>query len=168
MTVSWYGQSSTSLAQDAQQRQSWGCSVNRNGCSTGSCWVGRIAPEDRVALKRMPLPRKTSTLSVCSGRAVTGRCWELLEHALVYKTNLPWGQKPRLAWHASAQLSIIRQCALWGGQNTAFSPPVHNRDTEIPAAPANGNLDHLTPCEGQKWTLSSIFFSQNISFPSEQ
>lgn len=43
-----------------------------------------------------------------------------------------------------------RQCALWGGQNTAFSPPVHNRDTEIPAAPANGNLDHLTPCEGQK------------------
>lgn len=82
-------QAVTSLENDSsfiwpvQEGPGSGCSVNRNGCSTGRCWVGRMAPEDKVALEKVTLPRKTTTLSLCSGRAATGRCWELLEHALV-------------------------------------------------------------------------------------
>lgn len=76
-------------------------------------------------------------------------------------------------------LSCIRVCPREAAHQQQYAPgkmgcipPVHTSDapcTEVPAAPAAGNFEHLTPCGRVRREVSATFLSlRTLSFPSDK
>lgn len=112
-----------------------------------------------MALEGPPVPRTA---------AVTGRRGMLLEQVLICTvTKAARGHELRMTRSVPRSSHPSSAACPWG--EMAGIPPVCTSDspcTEIPAAPATGNLDLLTPSGKVRNEVSATFLSLRNFFPS--
>lgn len=152
MAVPSVGQSGGDASREDAQRTE--TAVAQVGAGEGA-WLQRM----HVALEGPPVPGTA---------AVTGRRRMLLEQVLICTvTKAARGHEFGMTRSVSRSNRPAAAACPWG--EMAGIPPVCTSDspcTEIPAAPATGNLDLLTPRAKVRNEVSATFLSLRNFFPS--